>query len=144
MPSIIGRPYQQGDLASIPCAEKNPFPEWPEYIEQNADGLTSYHAESGLLAVIGFILISPGVADAFAVIDRDAASGQGMELANLVKSRIIALMEEFGLHRVQCTLDPSDQAARVFLRATGYRFESVMRRGAPDKSDLHVYTILER
>lgn len=140
---ITRREYRQGDSELIPVAEKDPHDGWHEWLEGSCSGLLSYELDGKLVAVTGFAVMWDGVAMALALIDRDAVRGNGRELAAVVKDTIQRQMKAYGLHRVQATSEPEDRASRVFLRACGYTFESTMRNGAPDKSDLLVYVILE-
>jgi RimJ/RimL family protein N-acetyltransferase len=135
--------YQPGDAARIPVAEADPFAGWIESFEQGA-GLTSYKLDGQLLAVTGYAPIWDGVADAVALIDRELATGHGKELAKAIRWRIDWLMQQDGLHRIQATSEPHDKASRVFLRAIGYKFESVMECAAPDGSDLLMFVIIGR
>lgn len=139
---VVARPYRLGEGALIPVAEADPFGFWLREIEAQAHGLTSYEVDGALVAVTGYQLLWPGVAFAFALINRDLAAGAGRGLADAVKRRIAELMTEGNIHRVQATCDPTDRASAVFLRATGHRLESCMRRASHDGRDLHLYTII--
>jgi len=139
---INSRHYRRGEAALIPVTEADPFTGWADHVERNAKRLISIDRDGSLVAVMGYIEVWDGVADAFALIDRERAAGAGKELAAEVKRRINDLMRIDNLHRVQATSEPQDAKSRVFLRATGYKFESVMQRAAPDGSDLAMYTII--
>lgn len=143
MPSIIGRSYQTGDLAIVPSDEQRPFADWIEYVEASGHGLTTYELDGTPLACIGFTSCWDGVGDAFAVIDRERAAGHGHTLAAMVKARIKQVIQVYGLHRMQSTCAARDRSAGVFLRAVGFRFESVIRQGAPDRTDLLMHAIVE-
>lgn len=143
MPSITGRKYRPGDLASIPCAELRPFADWIEYVEASGHGLTTYELDGMPVASIGFTSCWDGVGDAFATVDRERATGHGRELATMVKARIRQVMRVYGLHRMQATSAAQDRAGSVFLRAVGFRFESTVRQGAPDRTDLLMHAIIE-
>lgn len=138
---ITTRPYQTGDLARLPCYEENPCDGWEAHTEAEACGLTSYYLGEQIVAVSGYQLLWSGVAYAFAVVDRDAASRYAVSLARSVKSRIIELMAADGLHRVQATCSPNDRQCTVFLKATGYTLESTMRKASPDGQDIVMYAI---
>lgn len=142
MPEVIARPYQLGEAALIPVAEADPFGFWLREMEAEGRGLTSYDCEGALIAVTGYHLQWKGVAYAFALVNRELTQGVGRQLVATVRERIRYLMQRDRLHRVQATCDPRDRAARVFLRATGHRFESIMRCASEDGSDLHLYTII--
>lgn len=135
------RPYRRGDAALVPVVEADPFGFWLVEMEASAQGLTSYYSDGLLLAVTGYQLVWNGVADAFALVNRDLARGLGLELARAVRQRIGELMAGDGLHRVQATSDCEDRASQVFLRATGYRQEARMRCAGPDGRDLYLYAI---
>jgi RimJ/RimL family protein N-acetyltransferase len=139
---IEARHYRKGEAALIPVTEEDPFAGWSDHVERSAKRLISVDRDGSLVAVMGYIEVWDGVADAFALIDREKAAGAGKELAAEVKRCIMALMRIDNLHRVQATSEPQDAKSRVFLRATGYKFESVMQRAAPDGSDLAMYTII--
>lgn len=138
---IIAKPYRVGDAALVPVAEADPFGFWLREVEEVGRGMTSYYADDLLIAVTFYTPAWHGVADACALVNRDIAKGHGKELARVVRRRIIELMHSDGLHRVQATSEVTDRASQVFLRAIGYRYESTMRRGAPDGSDLFVYAL---
>lgn len=140
--TIKARPYRIGDGAMIPVAEADPFGFWLREIEAEAKGLTSYEIDGALVAVTGYQLLWAGVAFAFALVNRQLVAGDGRQLADAVKQRIAELMEIDNLHRVQATCDPEDRASAVFLRATGHRLESCMRRASHDGKDLHLYAII--
>jgi RimJ/RimL family protein N-acetyltransferase len=145
MTSVVEcRRYRIGDLAAIPCAEPAPFEGWLEFVEEHGHGLTSITLDGELIAVIGFTSCWDGVGDAFARVDRQKAAGHGRALATVVKVRILQVMQAYGIHRMQATSDATDRAGGVFLRAVGFRFESIMRQGAPDRSDLRMHCILWR
>lgn len=139
---VLARPYRLGEGALIPVAEADPFGFWLREIEAQAKGLTSYEIDGALVAVTGYQLLWNGVAYAFALINRPAVAGAGRQLAGAVRQRIAELMASDNLHRVQSTCDPTDRASAVFLRATGHRLESCMRRASHDGRDLHLYAII--
>lgn len=141
---IKPRHYKPGEAALIPVKEKDPFDGWINHIESHAMRLISIDRDGELIAVIGYTAVWDGVADAFALIDREKAAGAGKELAAEVKRCIVGLMEIDALHRVQATSEPHDVKSRVFLRASGYKFESVMQCAAPDGSDLAMFAIVRR
>lgn len=136
------RPYKVGDGALIPVAEPDPFGFWLREVEAAGQGMTSYYADGLLIAVTFYTLPWDGVADACALVNRELAAGHGRGLAKAVRRRINQLMISDHLHRVQATSEVTDRASQVFLRAIGYRYESTMKRGAPDGSDLFVYALL--
>lgn len=140
--AIEVKPYRQGDGALIPVAEADPFGFWLREIESSGRGMTSYYLEGLLVAVTFYTPVWDGVADACALVNRELAKGCGKALAISMRSRIDELMLSDKLHRVQATSDVNDRTSQVFLRAIGYRYESTMKRGAPDGSDLFVYALL--
>lgn len=142
MRRVEQRPYRHGEAAFIPVAETDPFGFWLVEMEADGRGLTSYLADGALIAVTGYHLQWPGVAYAFALVNRELAQGVGGELAASVKARIQELMARDHLHRVQATMHPADRAAAVFLRATGYHREARLHCAAPDGSDLDLYAII--
>lgn len=138
---IETRPYKPGDGALIPVAEADPFGFWLREIESAGRGMTSYYLDDLLMAVSFYTLAWDGVADACALINRELSSGRGKELAKAMRERIHELMQTDSLHRVQATSHVTDRASQVFLRAIGYHYESTMKRGASDGSDLFVYAL---
>lgn len=140
--AIEVRPYKAGDAALIPVDEVDPFGFWLREIESAGRGMTSYYLDGLLIAVTFYTPAWRGVADACALVNRDLAQGKGKELAKVMRRRINELMRNDQLHRVQATSEVEDRASQVFLRAIGYRYESTMKRGAPDGSDLFVYALL--
>lgn len=143
---ITVRGCEPGDVGRMNAkvGEKDAFAGWAQHIEQNAGGLTRFDYNGVMLMVMGYMEVWDGVAEAFALVDRTEAAGHGKELAAAVRQKIVELMDANGLHRIEATADPHDRVALVFLRATGYRFESIKECGAPDGTDLHVYTIIRR
>jgi hypothetical protein len=135
------RPYKPGDGALIPVAEPDPFGFWLREIESVGRGMTSYYLDGLLIAVTFYTPPWDGVADACALVNRKLSAGHGRELAKAVRQRIHELMASDNLHRVQATSHVADRASQVFLRAIGYRYESTMKRGASDGSDLFVYAL---
>lgn len=140
--AIQVRPYQPGDGALIPVAEADPFGFWLREIESIGCGLTSYYLDDLLVAVTFYTPAWDGVADSCALVNRDLIQGHGKALASAVRRRVNELMRRDKLHRVQATSDVRDRTSQVFLRAIGYRYESTMKRGAPDGSDLFVFALL--
>lgn len=142
-PDIIEvRPYRPGDGALIPVAEADPFGFWLREIEDVGRGMTSYYLDDLLIAVTFYTPAWDGVADAGALVNRRLSRGHGKQLALAIRKRNDELMRRDNLHRVQATSYVTDRASQVFLRAIGYRYESTMKRGAPDGSDLFVYAMI--
>lgn len=139
---ITARPYRNGDGALVNVGEADPFGFWLRDIEQNGRGMTSYYLGDQIIAVTFYIPMWDGVADCCALVDRDLAAGHGLALARAIRKRTDELMRSDRVHRAQATSEAQDRASQVFLRAIGYRYESTMRRGAPDQSDLLVYALL--
>lgn len=140
--AIEVKPYRPGDGALIPVAEADPFGFWLREIEEVGRGMTSYYIDGLLIAVSFYTLAWNGVADAGSLVNRTLARGHGKELAQSIRKRNDELMKSDKLHRVQATSYADDRASQVFLRAIGYRYESTMKRGAPDGSDLFVYAMI--
>ena len=138
---ITTRPYRQGDGALINVAEPDPWPDWLQEMEQDTRGLTSYLRDGRLVAVTGYQPLWDGVAWGFALVDRQAVKGAGLELAEAVRRVIAELMARDGLHRVQACCDPADPPTKVFLRATGYRYESTMKKASHNGGDLLMMAI---
>lgn len=139
---ITARHYRPGEAALIPVDEPDPCDNWHRQVELYAKRMISFDRDGSLVAVIGYSEIWNGVADAFALINRPLAAGAGAELAAEIKRYILKLMDIDGLHRVQATSEPQDRKSQVFLRATGYKFESVMECAAPCGSDLFMFVII--
>lgn len=114
-------PYRLGDLAKIPCEEPDPIPGWAEQTERDAHDMRSIHIGGQLVGVVGYIPETRTQAGAFAVIDRQACAGHGRELARILRQRNRQWMEEVGITTATAFCNAQDRAARVFLRATGYR-----------------------
>lgn len=144
MPELQMHDYQLGDLAAIPCVEDDPMPGWAEAVEQSAGGMASIYRGGKLIAVIGFTLATPGVADSFAVVDREGSRGAGRELAAMTAGQVAAWMRRASLHRAAATCKPSDKASAAFLRAIGYRRECLLEAAAPDGSDLMQFKLIRR
>lgn len=141
-PDIESRPYKPGDGALIPVGEVDPFGFWLREVEATGLGMTSYYADGLLIAVSFYTLAWNGVADAGALVNRSVSRGYGKALAAAIRRRNDELMASDNLHRVQATSYVTDRTSQVFLRAIGYRYESTMKRGAPDGSDLFVYALI--
>lgn len=139
--AIEVRPYRPGDGALIPVDEPDPFGFWLRDIEAAGRGMTSYYIDGLLVAVTFYTPPWGGVADSCALVNRELVAGHGRELATAVRQRINELIASDKLHRVQATSHVKDRASQVFLRAIGYRYESTMKRGAADGSDLFVYAL---
>jgi hypothetical protein len=140
--TIEARPYKPGDGALIPVAEPDPFGFWLREVEQIGRGMTSYYLDGLLIAVSFYTPAWDGVADSCALVNRELSKGHGKALAAAVRHRIDQLMISDNLHRAQANAYVKDRASQVFLRAIGYRYESTMKRGAADGSDLFVYALL--
>lgn len=132
-----------GDIDSIRTDESSPFDGWASFMENNAGSIKVALLDGQPVAVFGFVEIWPGTADSVAIIDRAGAAGNGMELAIMIRGCADSWMAQHGIHRAQAICDPADKAAPAFLRAIGYRKESVMRKAASNRGDLHLYTLHE-
>lgn len=113
--------YVAGDLSRVDCDEPDPIPEWPSFAEANAHDLRSIRIDGSLVGCCGYFLCGPHEADAFAVIDRAQCKGFGPALAAAIRARQLQWMDESSLTAVFADCPSKDQAARVFLRAIGYR-----------------------
>lgn len=138
------RPYRAGDIAAIPSDEADPAPGWADHLERVAGGIAAVECGGELIAVIGFTLVTPGVADSFAVIDRNKAQGHGRQLAAITAGQTALWMRETSTHRAAATCSPQDRPARVFLRAVGYREECLLEAAAADGSDLLQFKLIRR
>lgn len=139
---IAWRAYQKGDLASIGLQEPEPFEGWLEFVEEHGRAMATITLDGAPLAVIGCTMCWDGVADCVAVIDRARAKSHGWALARMCKARIHQAMHHLGIHRMQSTAAAHDRAGQVFLRAVGFKRESIMRQGAPDRTDLIIHAII--
>lgn len=113
--------YVQGDIARVHCVEPDPIEDWPTFAEANAHDLRSIRLDGELVGCCGYVLCAPHEADAFAVIDRAKCNGSGPALAAAVRARQLQWMQECGVTIVHADCPSKDRAARVFLRAIGYR-----------------------
>lgn len=138
------RQYRAGDIAAIPCDEADPAPGWADHLERVAGGIATIECDGLRLAVIGFTLVTPGVADSFAVIDRHNALGRGRGLADLTACQTAIWMGTHSIHRAAATCSPHDKPAQVFLRAVGYRKECLLEAAAADGSDLLQFKLIRR
>lgn len=114
-------PYRKGDLASIPCVEADPFPDWAAITERDAHDMRSVYLDGEAIAAFGYVPISRYEVDAFAVIDRSASMGVGPEVAKLIRTQMIDWMRYLGVRRVNASCPAQDRVAQVFLRAAGFR-----------------------
>ena len=140
---ITWRKYRPGDIAAVQCSEPEPFDGWADYAEQQGKGLATVEKDGRPVAVMGCLPCWDGVADCFNVIDREAVKGYGRPLSEMSRARILQVMQALGIHRMQATASVTDRQAQVFLRSIGFRRESVLIQGAPDRSDLAMFVILE-
>lgn len=138
------REYQAGDLQAVNCAEADPYPGWSELIEDGASQIQVVALAGLQLVVFGYVEVLPGVGEAFALVDRPACAGHGMEVAMLVREAVRGMMSAGKLHRAQATCAPHDRAAAVFLRAVGFRFECRLEAGAADSTDLLQFKLIRR
>lgn len=113
--------YLPGDLARVPCDEPDPYPGWARQAEVDAHDLRSIHIDGRLVGAFGYMPETRTQAGAFAVIDRKACAGHGRELAKIVRQQSLRWMDEIGINTVTAFCAAQDRAARVFLRAIGYR-----------------------
>lgn len=114
-------PYRRGQLASIPCAEPDPFPDWAAITERDAHDMRTIYLDGVAIAAFGYIPISRYQVDAFAVVDRAASQGVGAEVTKLVNKQMIDWMHHLGVTRVNASCSANERAAQVFLRAAGFR-----------------------
>lgn len=140
---MIGwRQYRAGDIALIKHEEPDPVEGWQEAVEASGIGLVTITLSGDPVAVIGGFEVCRGVADCFACVDRRRASGHGRTIAKMARVAIDQSMIQYQLHRVQATAQANDRQALVWLRALGFKVESVMRKAASDGSDMIMTTRL--
>lgn len=114
-------PYRMGQLASIPCVEPDPFPDWAAITERDAHDMRSIYVGEDVVASIGYFPTSRTEADAFAVVDREACAGIGAQVARIIHNQMDDWMQYLGINLARATCSANDKAARVFLRAAGFR-----------------------
>lgn len=114
-------PYRIGDLERIPCHEPDPEPGWAQEMEQNAHGIRSIHLNGRLIASFGYMAVTRHEVDSFAVIDRDGCAGVGRDAARIIRNQCKEWIQQYGFTTVKAYCPANDRAARVFLRAIGYR-----------------------
>lgn len=114
-------PYRLGDLAKIPCDEPDPSEDWAATTEQQAHGIRSIRLGGRLIACFGYVAINRREVDCFAVIDRKACAGVGAQVAQLIRQQSQRWVGQYGFTTVTAACAANDRAARVFLRAIGYR-----------------------
>lgn len=139
---ISWRRYQAGDLNLIPRSESEPFSGWSDFIEENGRGMATIVLGGDPLVVFGCISCWDGVAEAFATVNREMASGHGKAISRMIRARMDQCMEVLSLHRMQATAGVTDRQGQVFLRAIGFSREGLMREGAPDRTDLITYAYI--
>ncbi len=139
---ITWRAYQKGDLAIIGLQEPEPFEGWLEHVEEHGRGMATITLGEAPLAVIGCTMCWNGVADCVMVLDRSRAKSHGWTIARMCRARLRQAMQYLGIHRMQATAAAHDRAGQVFLRAVGFKRESIMRQGAPDRTDLIIHAII--
>lgn len=113
--------YRLGDIALVRCDEPDPFDGWPAYAEHMCHDMRSIRINGELVGVVGYFLIGPRQASSFALIDRSACAGHGIQLSTAVRSRVVQWMDEAWLTHAYADCSSDDRAAKVFLRAIGYR-----------------------
>lgn len=114
-------PYTRGDLASIKCAEPDPYPNWAQHAEAMANDLRTIKLDGVLIAAMGYVPSSLTEAESFAVVDREACKGFGKQVAALIRGQQIQWMEHTGIHTAYASCAANDRAARVFLQVIGYK-----------------------
>lgn len=114
-------PYRRGQLASIPCAEPDPFPDWAAITERDAHDMRSIYLGGVPVATIGYIPITRRKAGAFAVLDRQACKGIGADVARITHNQMVEWMRHLGIILVQASCSANDRAGMVFLRAAGFK-----------------------
>ena len=113
--------YQRGQLASIPCTEADPFPDWAAITESDAHDMRSIYLDGEAIAAFGYVPVNRYEMDAFAVIDRSASMGVGPEVAKLIRAQMVDWIHHLGVRRVNASCSAQDRVAQVFLRAIGFR-----------------------
>lgn len=113
--------YTRGDLASIKCAEPDPYPNWAQHAEAMAHDLRTIKLDGVTIAAIGYVPSSKLEAQAFAVVDRDACKGLGKQVAALIRGQQLKWMEHTGIQQAHASCPANDRAARVFLQVIGYK-----------------------
>lgn len=133
---LTWRRYQTGDIKRVNHSEPEAFPGWEEATEEVATGLTTIVLGDVPVAVFGCIVQRHGVAEVFSLVDRSLAVGHGKTIVKMLRAALSGGMRQYQIHRMQATVKVTDTAARVFLRAVGFRQESIMRRAASDGTDM--------
>lgn len=115
--------YKRGDIASLPRSEPDPFAGWPAWAEDNAHDLRSIRAGDTVVASFGYYCLQGDATSClcFAVIDRQAVAGHADQLVEIFKRQTLEWMHDTGVTTAYADCPSQDRAARVFLRAIGYR-----------------------
>jgi hypothetical protein len=114
-------PYRLGDMARIRCDEPDPEPGWAEATELQVHGIRSIRYQGALVASFGYVPVTRFEVDSFAVVDRHACAPIARHVTALIRRQCCEWMLQYGFTTVTASCAAQDLAARVFLRAIGYR-----------------------
>lgn len=144
MPSLVLCPYVLGDVFMVENMAFDPLELWGADIEEFLGGARTVYLGGEIVATFGWAPQMRGVCGSFAAVDRLRTSGQGRELAAMVREQMEQWMEQARLHRAEALAPVHDRVAHVFLRAIGFRQECRLEAAAADATDLIQFKFIRR
>lgn len=135
-------PYTKGDLSLALAGAEQPYDGWLDMLEEMGTNYTVIGEDNSILGVVGFIVVFPGVAEAFAVIHPVNCAGYGASIARLMKTVTKEHIKNGDVHRIQGTCDANSVRDRAFMRASGFVYEGTLRKGSSSGEDTMIFGIV--
>ena len=98
----------------------------------------SFMLNGEVVAIIGIIQISHGVANLWAVVS-DKARGHGLELTKKTITVLDNCFKDRNLHRVQALISPELEENARWVKSVGLQYESTLEAVTDNKEDLDMY-----
>lgn len=128
-------PYEAGDVAQL---EVRPGDGFGTPTEDQPGLAWTMKAAGKPVACGGFVEIGYGVAMVW-VIASDGVRGHGRKFCRFARRATRIACEEMGWHRVQAAVRADRREYQRWAELMGFEREGVLRKAAPDKSDLCLY-----
>ena len=104
--------------------------------EDDPDALAIVNSDGGVLLLAGHEAVLPGVAQAWALYNRNLTYGLGKSLVREVRELVERVMSSNNYRQIRILAsDPQDYR---FNRLVGFEMEGIWKRAGPDMSDIYV------
>ena len=141
--------YQRKDLwmISLPDHEKdyfNQIPNYEEYLYKNSVRNSSFTAfiDNKPIVCFGLVQLAPGTAEAWLIPSLELRSSVSFALPFHKATKLFFdnAFSLFQLHRIQVTIDVTNEIAKKWIETMDFVFEGTLRNFSPNQSDYLMYS----